>query len=128
MSSNMEINTEIKENIRWHTVKGVIDIAKLTDYLKQIYNSSNFDSNMDTFWNLLEADFSSVMSKDVQELSRFVREYWGKEGKSKSALIVPNDLGFGLSRMYETLSDADYSSEISIFKDIDEAKKWIKSD
>jgi hypothetical protein len=123
----MEISTEIKKNIRWHTVRGVIDIEKLTEYLKEIYSLSNFDSEMKVFWDLQEADFTSVSTEDLQHFKEYIGKQWGKEGKSKAALVVPHDLAYGLSRMYEIMMESESSSEITVFRCKDKAKEWIKS-
>ena len=101
----MEISTEInkKKNIRCHIVRGVIDVRELTEYLKEIYNFSDFDSGMSVLWDLQEADFSSVSKEDVRSLMEYVGKQWGKGGKSKAALVVSHDLDYGLSRMYQIM-------------------------
>jgi hypothetical protein len=122
----MEISAEIKNNIRYYTVRGAIDIDELTGYLKQIYSSSGSKSEMDVFWDLREADFTSIATEEVFGFIEFVGVHWGKEGKSKAALVVSHDLGYGLSRMYEMLMGSKSSSTIAIFRDMEEAEEWIK--
>ena len=121
----MEISTDIKNNIRYQAVKGVIDIDKLIKYLEQIYKVPEFNPNMDVFWDLREADFSSVSTEAIYNFIGFVGKYWGKEKDTKAALVVSDDLGFGLSRMYEMLLETDSPSQINIFRDIDKAEEWI---
>lgn len=121
----MEISTQIKNKTRWHIVKGAINIEELTRHLKELYNSSNFDPDMNVFWDLREADFRSVSPENVHYFTNFVGQNWGKGGKSKAALVVSHDLGYGISRMYEIMMESKTSSGIAIFKDIDKAKEWI---
>ena len=97
----MEILTETNNKTRWHQVKGVIDIAKLSEYLKEIYNSPDFDSETNVFWDLSRADFSLVTTEGLLSFKDFVGKHWGKDGKSKAALVVSSDPGFEKSRMYE---------------------------
>lgn len=122
----MEISTEVKDNIRYQMVKGVIDINELISHLKQIYSSSDFNPNMDVFWNLCEADFSSLPTEDIRRFMEFVGDHWGKNDNSKAAIIVSNDLGFGLSRMYEMLLSSETSSKVNVFRGIDKANEWMK--
>ena len=122
----MKISTEIKNNIRWHVVKGVIDIAELTKYLQEIYASPDFDSDMNVFWNLYEADFSNVDAEQIFHFKDFVGKHWGKEGKSKAALVVPDAVGYGKSRIYEIMMESKFPSNIEVFKDIDTAREWIE--
>ena len=124
----MEISTENTRNIRWHVVRGAIDIVELTANLKQIYNSSDFNSNMNVFWDFLEADFTSLSTEDLSIFKDYVAMHWGKEGKSKAALVVSDELGFGMLRMFELLMKSKTLNNIVIFKDIDKAKEWIESE
>ena len=126
----MEISTEInkKKNIRCHIVRGVIDVRELTEYLKEMYTSSDFYSGMNVLWDLQEADFSSISNEDVRSLMEYVGKQWGKGGKSKAALVVSHDLDYGLSRMYQSMMEGATSSKIDIFRDINEAKEWIEAD
>ena len=126
----MEISTEInkKKNIRSHIVIGVIDISELTEYLKEIYNSSDFDLEMNVFWDLQEADFSCISTENVSSFMGYVSKQWGTGGKSKAALVVSRDLAYGMSRMYQTLMDGATSSEIAVFRDKDKAKEWIEAE
>ena len=118
-----EINTKI--NLRTHIIKGAIDIVKITGYLKELYSSSDFNSEMNVIWDLREADFSSISSKEVKSLMEYVGKRWGKSGNNKAALIVSQDLDYGMSRMYQILMEGVTPSQISIFKDINEAKEWM---
>ena len=126
----MEISTEIKKekNIRYHIVSGAIDVNELIKYLKGIYDASNFNSEMNVFWNLQKADSSTVSSKDVDILSEYVGKQWGKGGKSKAALVVSHDLDYGMSRMYQMMMEGSTSSEVVVFKDINKAKEWIEAE
>ena len=124
----MEITTKVEGNIRWHIVKGVININELTEYLKKIYSSQDFDSNMNVFWNLYGADFSLVTAEDIFHFKDYVGAHWGKEGKSKAALVVPNEIGYGMSRIYEIMMESDFPSSIEVFKDIVKAREWIEAD
>ena len=85
----MEISTEIdtEKNIRWHVVKGVIDLRETAEYLKGIYASSASNSEMNVFWDLQTADFSAVSSDDVRTFMAYVSKIWGKpysKGSMKS--------------------------------------------
>ena len=126
----MKISTEInkKKNMRLHIVKGVIDINELTEYLKEIYNSLDFDSGMNVLWDLRKADFSRVSTEEVWGFKKFVADYWGKGGKSKAALVVSHDSDYVMSIIYQNMIDKETSSEILIFKDIEKAKEWIEAE
>ena len=85
----MEITTEIDQlnGIREHKVGGLIDIEKLKVFLKGLYDTPDFDPNMNVIWDLGEADFSAVLSSDVRAVMELVGKYWGVGGESKAALV-----------------------------------------
>ena len=124
--NDMVIDEE--KNIRWHIVRGVIEVPKLAESLKGLYDSSDSYSQMNVFWDLQEADFSSVSSEDVQSLMGFVVKHWGRGGKSKAAIVVSRDLDYGMSRMYQLLMEGTTTNKIAIFKDKNEALVWFEAD
>ncbi len=44
----------------------------------------------------------------------------------KTAIFAPEDLPFGMSRIYEALSEvSDAPSEVRVFRTIEEAREWL---
>ena len=126
----MEISTEInkEKNMRCHIVRGVVDISELTNCLKEIYNSSDLDPDMNVFWDLQKADLSRISTEEVSAFMKYVSSQWGAGGTSKAALVVSRDLEYGMSRMYEMMMGGATSSKIAVFRDIDKAKEWIEAE
>jgi len=124
---NITTDNNEKDNLRIHKVTGKIVFDKLMDELKKIYSKPDFNPEMNTLWDLRDADVSSFPSEQVQHIQSFVSQYWGKSGKSQSALIVSEDVAYGLSRMYEIMSEGKTASKIMVFRDYEEALKWVKS-
>ncbi|UCG50517.1 MAG: hypothetical protein JSW58_09920 [Candidatus Latescibacterota bacterium] len=81
--------------------------------------------NMNALWDLRDADVSSFSSPAVERLAEFVSTQWGTGGKSRAALVVLQDLAFGLSRMYEILLGGRTSSDVQVFRDYAEALEWV---
>ena len=125
MNISTKINAEKK--LRIHVVEGSININELAKFLKNLYNSDEISPSLNVFWDLRKADFSKVSSSQIRNFTEFIGKNWGIGGKNKAALIVSKDLDYGLSRMYQMLMDNVSQSKISIFKDMDEAEKWIDS-
>jgi hypothetical protein len=125
----MQISTVIDEekNIRSQVVRGAIDVSELAEYLKGLYAATDSYSEMNVFWDLQEADFSAVSGDDVRTFMAYVGKIRGQGGESRAALVVSNDLDFGLSRMYQILMEGATSSAVEVFKDKDKAKQWIHS-
>lgn len=123
----MEIKTEINQerNIRYNIVRGGLDVRDITEYLKKIYSVSVSYSNMNVFWDLQEADFTSLTSKDVKFIMEHVSAHWGKNGENKAALVVAGDYEFGMTRMFQLMLEVETTSKVAVFKDRGAAEKWI---
>jgi hypothetical protein len=125
----MEITTEIdkKAGLRKHKVTGDLTVESLLAELGKIYSGTDFDADMDVLWDLRDAKFPSVSSAEVQRVSDFVAAHWGTGGKSRAAMVVSRDFEFGMTRMYEIFLESRTSVRVRVFRDLDEALKWIGS-
>lgn len=57
-----------------------------------------------------------------EEIKRFT-----KIGLSpvKVAIVAPSDISYGMSRMFEMLTDGDTPAEVRVFRDIASAATWL---
>lgn len=126
----MPIETYIDRDkrLRTHKVSGKLDLTKLVSVLKELYESNNFDYEMDVMWDLRDADLASFTFDKIEQLRDYVTGHWGTKGKSRAALLVNSDLDYGLSRMYEMLSNGKTKSKIRAFRNLDDAMKWLGKD
>jgi len=125
----MEIVTQFdkKAKIRIHRVKGIVKLQSLLQTLKGIYSASDFQADLNSLWDMREADISSFVTADVEQVRDLVGKFWGTGGESRSALVVTGNFEFGLSRMYELLLQSKTTSEVQVFRDLDKAKAWLAS-
>ena len=74
----------------------------------------------------LRATMSTERSADaLRTIADRVRIFHGNSPeRTKTAIIAPRDLSFGLSRMYEAYSDEDHE-EVMVFRDAQKALHWI---
>ena len=123
----MGITTQIdgERNLRIHKVTGALTFDELIGTLKEVYSEPDFDPDMNSLWDVREADLSSFETPDIHNLRNFVGKHWGTGGRSKAAIVVLGDLDFGISRMYEFYLQAKSSSEVQVFRDYDEALSWV---
>lgn len=126
MSHSMQISTEIKGKTRWHAVTGTINIDDLIKHLQALYQSPDFDSDMNAVWDIRAANSSLVTKEDVNVLINFVVKQWGQNAKNKMALVAERDLEYGMSRMYQIMLEDKTTSKVAIFKDIQAAEDWIE--
>ncbi len=126
----MYINTEIneKEKIRIHKLNGVFDFDILFQHLVDIYNDSGFNPDLNSVWDLTNMEgIQKINSDQMQRIVAYVTWKRSTHGKMKSAIVVSKNVDFGIARMYEQELEATGLSEISVFKDLNNALAWIKT-
>jgi hypothetical protein len=121
----IETNIDKDKGLRNHKVTGKINLTDLVTALKELYESPQFDSDMDVLWDLRNADLTSFTFQEIEQLKDYVTRHWGTKGKSRAAMLVSRDLDYGLSRMYEMLSSGKSDSQIQAFHDLGDAMQWL---
>lgn len=77
------------------------------------------------FDNRLE-NLGKLTSKDVQAIAGVFTKHNNRLTKSKVALVMPEDLAFGMARMWEAHTATAGAFETHVFRSLDEAVQWIE--
>ena len=96
-------------------VVGNVDLAI------EIENAPEVKPDFSMLLDVRRADVRSVTSAGVRRLAE--RPY-ALAPESRRGVVVPDELSFGMARMYEALRDK-LGGAIRIFRDFDEAKRWV---
>jgi hypothetical protein len=122
----MPINTYIDANTgyRTHTVTGEISRDDVQRTLQETYSHPDFRQGASALWDFVKAT-GEFPTEDVRHLADFVGRLVGDEGKGKAAIVVASDFEIGMAKMYETILSGQSSKSVMVFKDIDEAKRWL---
>jgi hypothetical protein len=111
--------------LRTHRVTGELSLEAVLRTLGDVYADPEHDPDMDVLWDLREARVRRFSTRDVEDLRDFVSRHWGTGGRGRAALVVSNDLQYGMSRMYEMLSQGTTRGQIRVFRDMREARNWL---
>ena len=123
----MEIIVEINENanLRIHKVKGKLTYDGLYRSLQNLFDNPDFHPDIDNLWDLSEAHLLTFTVSEIRQIADFVSHYWGKETKTRTALLVARYVDFGLSRLFEKQLTGLGSGEIMVFRDMKVALDWL---
>lgn len=109
-------------NLLLERLEGEITFQNLRDAIQESFQHPDWRKDQNVLCDLREATLA--ISSD--EMSSIVRSYSPDDQASKLAMIVSRDLEFGMSRMFEIISeDTTIWKEYKIFSDITEAKQWL---
>jgi len=122
----MIVNTVVdkKAAVMIHTITGKMTFDEIKSSYEAILSHPEFQEDMNSIWDMRDADASEFDSQDVIRLARYFETKLKNRAEFKVAVIVSRDLEHGLSRMYQVAA-VDLPAKIGIFNNLEEAKKWV---
>ncbi|MFH1843313.1 MAG: hypothetical protein ABIF77_08890 [bacterium] len=123
----MSIQTSLDAGtgVRCHKVVGDLSFAELRSELGLLYQQPGFEVDTHVLWDLREGNLAGFSAEEIRQLADFVSGNWGKSGRSRAALVVAQEVDFGLSRMYSALLDTRTKSQVRVFRDPELALDWL---
>lgn len=107
------------------TVAGKISANEIITVLEEFYRGE-FTANL--LWDCTEADLSQLTRAQLQEVLTSSKQHSRLRQEGKTALVMPDDLGYGIGRMYETLSEVtEHPISLAVFRSMEEAWEWLES-
>lgn len=99
-------------------------IAQTTD---EIHSDPAFRT-LNDLWDLRSCSAGNLNYGQVQNIFAHIRSRGFREHQ-RSAIVVSDEHHFGLSRIYQALSENEAQSHLSveIFRDIEAARQWVAS-
>lgn len=89
----------------------------------EIAKSDNFRPDVGSLWDMRRFDFNSL-DREMEEHAVGIRERFPARGRARLALLVDDEYGFAMLRMYEMLSER-LPQVMKIFTSFDEAEVWL---
>ncbi len=104
---------------------GAVSDAEFLSFYRALYNNKIFDNSFNLLVDLRKTESSVRSSTALNELASFMgRQYENTTVRPKVAVVAPEDISFGLARMYETFS-GDVPWEFVVFRAADAALAWL---
>jgi len=112
---------ETERRLVLSTASGALSQADVLAHQQKLLNDPDFDP---TFSQI--ADFRQVTSFDLSaDEIRFLAQRSIFSPHARRALIAPNDLGYGLARMFEMLRESQGDQATRVFRTLEEALDWV---
>jgi hypothetical protein len=95
----------------------------------QFFASDRWQPGLKELADLNLAHAENISSYFIRQLAGFTNTFYASRGIStvKVAIYAPENLCFGLSRMYEILTDSSVE-KVMVFRDRQKAEFWLMSD
>jgi hypothetical protein len=118
----MSINTTFKSRIAIHIPDSTEDLKTII-----IYISENIDlwKDKNTLWDVRALNFKEISSEALKSFTEKIQSVTRIREGLKTAFVVDSDLAFGMMRMLQLLYTEKTHIIVEIFKDRNEALKWL---
>ncbi len=113
---------------RTHVVTGELTPEELLEALGGVYARQDYRPGACALWDLRGAELHKFDKKDIRRVATFVTDKRGAPKGTCAALVVGRSLDFGLARMYEQMLVASTDVRVMVFRDIDEARVWLRGE
>jgi hypothetical protein len=122
----MKVDTVVdkKASVMIHTVTGKMTFEEIKSSYEAILSHPDFQENMNSIWDLRDADACKFDSIDIIKMARYFETKEKNRAKYKAAVVVSRDSEYGLSRKYQ-VATADLPAKVDIFINLEEAKRWV---
>ena len=103
-----------------------VDDGQMFDYYGQLYSRPELTPVKAELVDLSEADLRQVSASALADLAEMMEEEFQRLGVEsvKTAIYGPDDMPFGLSRIYQAWSESS-PELVRVFRDKNEAIEWL---
>lgn len=122
------INHSLDKNLdlRINTCIDNISMPEIEKNIEEFYRGK---PTKNVLWDMTNASINNLSTADVNKLASMVTDLGHSRDGGKTAIVASQDLLFGFSRMFGSLSSSkNHIAEIQVFRKIEEAIAWIKDD
>jgi len=106
-------------------VSGRITAREIIDAMEDYYQG---ELTTNLVWDYTSSDVSAITSAQLHEISSVAKRYGPLRKDGKTAIVAPDDLAYGLGRMYEILNEInEIPVQYMIFKNLDDALSWFET-
>jgi hypothetical protein len=106
------------------TIAGVFDLADGLAHQEKLLKDPDFDPSFSQLMDFTHVTKLQIGTEDVRRLAQ--RSIFSSD--ARRAILVNNDLAFGLARMFVVFRETVGERGIRVFHDLDEALYWVLPD
>jgi hypothetical protein len=119
----IETIVDEKKDLTIHKCSGDLTKQEILDTIHSFYGG---DPTLYTLWDLSNASVNSFSSDAVRNIFTLIQRIGSRRQGGKTAVVVPEDLGYGMARMFQIMSDTnDFPFKIKVFRYYGEASQWL---
>ncbi|MDA8139990.1 MAG: hypothetical protein M0036_15185 [Desulfobacteraceae bacterium] len=116
-------NIDARNDLTIHTLEGPISSNDIITTIEEYYRGQ---PTTHIIWDFTAATLNQCRDEDIQAIAVAANKHSKAWPDSKTALVLPGDLQFGLGRMYETFAELENgATQVQSFRGMTEAQAWL---
>jgi hypothetical protein len=108
-------------------IKGHVDFNDFLLVAPKITDDTRFSSNVNMIWDVRQMDLKSFTTEFAAQLLKLRSQLADKRTGSRLAIVANSDFTYGMSRMYQGMSEGDFKQSLNVFRDSVQAEEWINN-
>jgi hypothetical protein len=104
-----------------HIVQGKFHFDEAVEAVKEFYEVK---PTTDVLWDLREGTWQGLSDENIMSIVSFVAQHAHVREGGRTAMVVPANIDYGIARAFQSYT-ADLSFETGVFRNMDEAIKWL---
>jgi hypothetical protein len=102
-----------------------VDLAGVKALVEEFVAHPQFESGMPVLWDARPLSRLDLNFDDMRDFGKFVAGLRPIRGGGRSAMVANDDAVFGTFRVHQLLNQSLVSYEFHVFRDFDEARRWL---
>jgi hypothetical protein len=124
--TDVKIKVEPDSDLTAFTIVGELTAGDARDAIQKFYEGH---VTLNVLWDMSQSDVSKLSAADVHSIVHAPRKCPEMRKGGKTAIVAPTDIAFGLTRMYEFMTETlNYSFKTQAFRTSQEAYRWLRED
>ncbi len=116
---------DVQANLITHFADGPLVLEELLSTFDSVHSDPLFRPAMNVLWDFTSASITGGSTDEIQALAAAIGRRLDHGGFYKVAIAAPQDLAFGLARMYEAYA-GQLPIELNVFRSRGEALDWLR--
>ena len=110
-----------------HTIDGAISLDEALSAFDRATADERFRPSMNVLWDFTNGTILGGATDEIQELSKAFSRRLEHSAFHKAAVAAPQDLAYGIARMYEGFS-GEQPVDLNVFRSREEAMSWLRAE
>ena len=116
---------DLETGLVFHVADGILVMEELLAAFDTVASDPLFQSDMNVLWDVTGATIEGGGTDEIQALAAAIGRRLDHDGRHKVAIAAPQDLAYGLARMYEAYA-GQLPIELNVFRSREKALQWLK--